>query len=188
MEVMWMAQNKDSSRKHLCHSLEARFGEHCATSSPARKLLVSPNELLIDMLVLGNPVPAQLPAHKSIQQRFNTSEQSSLADKGWYHRAEHEWVMSHPMLGTESQFNKQAGSGHVPSSYRANKTKITPNCISHDRENDKLFQSRLSSCIQNKTTSHDFAVIFCKCINGNIKHNTFIYFQIPKELKEPLCV
>lgn len=45
-----------------------------------------------------------------------------------------------------------------------------PNCISHDKGNNKLFQSRLSSCIQNKTTPSDFAANFCEVINRKMKH------------------
>lgn len=84
---MEMAQSKDdSTRKYLCHSLGVEFGEHC-TTLPTRKLILYPNELLIDMLIVDNLVPRQFQGSKS---KSADVQQSSLANTGWYHRVTHE--------------------------------------------------------------------------------------------------
>lgn len=131
--------------KHLCHSLEVKFGENCTTSPTTRKLILYPNKLLMYMLILDNLVPRQSQGSKSKPAEV---QRSSPADKGWHHRAMHEWVTGYSIPRNDSWLTKWASSGHIPSSDRANKTK-TPNCISHDRGNNKLIQSRLSLCIQN---------------------------------------
>lgn len=54
-----------------------------------------------------------------------------------------------------------------------------PNCISHDRGN-KVFQSRLSSCIQNKTTPSDLQPIFVMLSTGIWSTKHFLYYQITR--------
>lgn len=59
-----------------------------------------------------------------------------------------------------------------------------PNCISHDRGN-KVFQSRLSSRIQNKTTPSDLQPVFVTLSTGIWSTKHFLYYQITKEVKKP---